>query len=137
MSMVTTEFTVQYSGVTGALVHTFSSEKTIISGGNVTVASGAAVLNYVHVWPTSGGQASWSGVIINIADAVSGMYVAASGNVILHQEYGAQRGISTAGMPVAHPTYTDIGQICKSGITVSISGTAGLRATVGWSKLVP
>ena len=107
---------------------------TTVSGSNiVTIASGAAILESIIPSPISGGNQSYSGQVIRVNDAVSGMAAVASGRRLLYNwDFGNHSGLSEGTIGDMVPTIPQTELSCTSGIVVQ--GATGWYVTIAFSK---
>ena len=108
---------------------------TTVSGSNVvTIASGFATLEAVVPSPISGGNQSYSGLVIRVNDATSGMAAVASGRRLLYNyDFGNHSGLTQGSISASYPPVLAQTEIsCTSGIVVQ--GATGWYVLIAYSK---
>jgi len=111
--------------------------KVSVSGGTVsTVASGRSFLCSVFPFPLSGGNTTYSGSVIRVNDATSGMAAQASGLTLYEWPFGIHSGLVQGGLSIATtPWLATINTLCTSGIVVQ--GAAGWKVTITYFQPSP
>jgi len=112
--------------------------KTVVSGATLsTVTSGRSFLSSVFPFALSGGWVSYSGSVIRVNDATSGMAAQASGTVVYEWSFGIHSGLAQGGLAVASDPWPtgDIDLLCTSGIVVQ--GAAGWRVLIVYFQPSP
>ena len=108
---------------------------TTVSGANIiTIISGFGILEAIIPSPISGGTTTYSGSVIRVNDATSGMAAVASGRRLLYNhEFGIHSGLEVGGVGQAFPNILGQTELsCTSGIVVQ--GAAGWYVTIAYSK---
>ena len=108
---------------------------TTVSGSNVvTIASGFAILEAVIPSPISGGTTTYSGLVIRVNDATSGMAAVASGRRLLYNyDFGIHSGLVEGTIGEAFPPALGQTELtCTSGLVVQ--GATGWYVTIAYSK---
>ncbi len=111
--------------------------KSLVSGATLsTVASGRSFLYAVYPMTLSGGAVSYSGSVIRVNDATSGMAAQASGMALYEWQFGIHSGLLQGGLSIAsNPWPVTLKALCLSGIVVQ--GAAGWRILVTYFQPPP
>ena len=104
-----------------------------ISGNTLTtVASGGASISAILPYALSGSKASYSGLVIRVNDATSGMAAIASGTTLYQVDFALHSGLTNALPPELPAFQPALPVTVNSGIVVQ--GAAGWYVVIIYSK---